>query len=131
MSLSTITCIVCCIVRDGGIESEKPPPLSFEEVASAPLGETETSVEGFLVSFEEIAASFFVVGGQRVRDCGGVIQCWGSYIEKVTSYKLLVTYIKCNLVTVIVTCNKITKYLVTSYFYVIFCYHFCNFYIQI
>ena len=43
-------------------------------------------------------------------------RCWGSYIEKVTSYKLLVTYYN----LVIVTCNKVIKYLVTSYFYVIF-----------
>ena len=43
------------------------------------------------------------------------IQCWGSYTGKVTSSVLviLVTFIPCNLVTVIVTFYKVTITLVT------------------
>ena len=44
-------------------------------------------------------------------------QSWDSYFGKVTSYKLLVTFIPCNLVTV--TFLKVTFILVTSYFYML------------
>jgi len=39
----------------------------------------------------------------------GGLQSWGSYFRKVASYKLLVTFIPCNLVTVIF--SKVTKYI--------------------